>query len=722
MPARKYRFRLDLGTITRVVHPVYKKTASKDYEREANQQFFREALSERITFSRNDYDLIMAQPYAFRFFLYVDRQLSDGSYELEWLRLTFTRSDCKLDADKQTAIVQPLPLDQYYEFMNNVNKEFNLIELGPERVEVDLKLRSVLQIYIQESGLVTNIVNGNSWTQPFDRFAIQGPTDLTNTFNFAFAGAYDYIPGASGAALVPDVSGLYKDGTRVDGVYEQDVDASQAVIRRVSDQVIVYRATSNETNFPLHTNPTITYASETSDSVCAIFNAGFYARIVTTADQVDGQNTVDMADLDPAPVGPRFNKVIGVDLGNSLGDNGGAADDMFVFHDGNSATSSGFGRFASSAANFGGLYFTKPSLPGGGTGDLYPLAQNEWTGFSLWFYYQPAFLAIQEASDEDYTIRHCYKLAEVMRVMLEVTAPNVTHSELPEFSDFLYGPSNPIKTQFTYPIITPTSNFTKSDYNREAQRAMIRWSDILAFFRDFYQAFIFIDDNKLKVEHLDFYERGKTYVGTNVGTDTTTLINPRTTKPWSHKNNKWEYDKGEMPEQITPGWANQSSDLFRGFPIDIIDEAVQLGNLDERIIGKFSSDVDFMHAAGDQVSPDGFVFLECLFVSDRYTVPIVDLVYQGQVRSLQNGYASFYYAHDKYWRHGLPSQNVILNGVQISASSVKKNRMQNSIFPNADGQDPMELVNTALGEGRITKLSINLSSGVGRSTLKHDTE
>ena len=88
---------------------------------------------------------------------------------------------------------------------------------------------------------------------------------------------------------------------------------------------------------------------------------------------------------------------------------------------------------------------------------------------------------------------------------------------------------------------------------------------------------------------------------------------------------------------------------------------------------------------------------------------------------LQNGLAAFVYL-ENFYLYDLPAKYYSIDGVQGTALGIKKNKTQTLKFPCYRDPDLVKLIKTYLGNGKIGKLSINLSSRSGEVTLKYDTE
>lgn len=94
--------------------------------------------------------------------------------------------------------------------------------------------------------------------------------------------------------------------------------------------------------------------------------------------------------------------------------------------------------------------------------------------------------------------------------------------------------------------------------------------------------------------------------------------------------------------------------------------------------------------------------------------------------NLQNGRLAFSYLR-RYYLYDMPCYPYRIGDSQLPerAIGIAKNKVQDVLFPCPTGYggfDPESLVRTGLGNGRIRKLSINLSSRMIQATLEYDTE
>ena len=80
------------------------------------------------------------------------------------------------------------------------------------------------------------------------------------------------------------------------------------------------------------------------------------------------------------------------------------------------------------------------------------------------------------------------------------------------------------------------------------------------------------------------------------------------------------------------------------------------------------------------------------------------------------------YAHRQYWRYNLPAPNIKLNFEDDVALSVERNKIQDIDFPFDKDFDPMQLVKTELGNGKVKEMTADLLNNSIKMVLHHGTE
>ena len=76
----------------------------------------------------------------------------------------------------------------------------------------------------------------------------------------------------------------------------------------------------------------------------------------------------------------------------------------------------------------------------------------------------------------------------------------------------------------------------------------------------------------------------------------------------------------------------------------------------------------------------------------------------------------------KYYRYDMPARNYTIEGEAFTALGIKKRKKQSLKFPLLNDPNLQQLIRTNLGNGKIEKLSINLSSRGADADLSYDTE
>ena len=129
--------------------------------------------------------------------------------------------------------------------------------------------------------------------------------------------------------------------------------------------------------------------------------------------------------------------------------------------------------------------------------------------------------------------------------------------------------------------------------------------------RDCFRCYWFIDDqNRFRVEHIQYFRNGGSYSGSPVvGIDLTTQEVTRSGKKWAFARDQFKFDKPAMAARYQFGWMDDVTQLFDGFPIDIISKYVNPDNIEQIDISRFTSDIDYILLNPSAVSKDGFVLL-----------------------------------------------------------------------------------------------------------------
>ena len=616
----KYKFSLIVGEIEKQVFPNYKDDISKDYKLESNQRFYRADLSGKMTFQNSDFDYINSQPFETEFVFVIYKSNDNGVTWFEYWRGKFTKTDCKFDVDNKTCEVQPELLDDYVEVLAGLEKEYNLIKLAPEITPILIQRRPLIQIYIPGDSVVSCFLGGDYWEQ--DANNIYDINALVDVYHFSLCnklrevnlvvygtpllanGLYFgslakttgygslYTSNSNGYKLIFD-SFTYDDGNG--GTYSRD---ECRLIRLIDDGIVFMAITPTDENAEFQ----MTAYSGTGYAVAEMTTYSVYARYLLDVDIIKGMTTYDIPTNDIVENNRNYRKTIGYAI--------------------NVAYISG--NYSNIPTEWGlainGLYYKQPYSIYGQT--YFPIARSTWRYTSIWFgfYYLDEYLEIE--GRKTYQIRDNYPLSSVISVLLNEFAPGITHEPTADYSQFLYGTNNPITYGQFRLFITQKTNVTAGDYDRPAQKAPITLNDVFKMLRDCFRCYWYIDDGKLKIEHIEFFRNGGSYSGgQQIGIDLTTAENIRNGKKWGFNTSQYDFDKIDLAERYQFEWMDDVTQAFEGFPIEVLSKYVTAGKIENVSISNFTSDIDYMILNPSAISEDGFalfaaVVADALFDTD----------------------------------------------------------------------------------------------------------
>jgi len=610
----KYRFFIYLNDDDdnkRVVNPNYKSDLSKDYDLENNQKFYRTKLSGKISFLRDDYDYIMAQPFETQYNILIERSDDWGlTWGYEFLG-KFFKTDCNVEEDDKKLIVQPDPVDDYTEVLAGLDKEYNLITLAPVIDPLIVQKRPLIQVYIPGDNVVSCFLGGNSWEQ--DANATTDEMALVDNFHFALCNLLKEINLTINGTPVA-ATGLYTgrmsistDGTLMTGqlrtsnpdYYLEVTQVKSGLswitfgsffcnLRRTSDNVSLFAfSTSTPGSFDDFDFTMTAENGATGTALCEMKTYRIYARYLLDVETIQGLNTYPLPGDDIVGYNRNYHRAIGY-----------AIDVAFISQN-FSLEPTEWGR----ADNL--RYYLPPYSIFGQA--FYPIARSTWRYASLWFSFDLFDNFIEVDGRKRYLLRDTYPIYSVINILLKQFSPNITHEETEACSQFLYASQNPITYQKFKLSITPKSNVLTGAYTQPAQKAPATLGQVLNMLRDTYRCYWHLENGKLRIEHVSWYENGGSYSGGDVvGIDLTTMINIRNGKSWAFNSSAYSWDKVDMPERYQFGWMDDVTLAFEGLPIQVVSKYVTPGKIEEINVSMFTSDVDMMLLNPDDMSKDGF--------------------------------------------------------------------------------------------------------------------
>lgn len=605
-----YKFQLSAGSATQQAFPIYKDDLAKDFNKESNQEFFRAKLSGNLTFESEDYTFIVSQVFDTQFVLEIFISYNAGQSWTSYWRGTFWKTDCEFDDDAKTVIVQPTIWDQYNDVLAGLDKEYNLIELAPEIVPVKADKRPMVQVYVPGQSVVGCFLSGMWWEQEAEPESDE--TKLVNDFHFSLNKVMTVadVSGSMSPQLPNLFSKVFPGNERFNpqtmGTQEFPSTNYKLIytfsggshyswgIMRLSDNVILwnYEVTNQyPPGLPVRItlNP-VSGTGATGNVTLYVHDLPVYSRFVCDTQTINSLETYPIPADDIVENNRNYTRVIGYYF-----------PDTIYFSTRLTSTPNQWGLYQP------GQYYQPPYLywlP-----ELFPVARNAWSLVSIWFTFSAFDWIVEQSGRQPFTIRHAYPIASVISVLLAKIAPGITHDATTDYSQFLYG-TNLIGITQTL-LITPKSNIVTAGYDQPAQKAPITLKNVLDMLRDCFRCYWFIDEqNRFRVEHIQYFRNGGSYSGSPVvGIDLTAQEVTRSGKKWAFARNQYKFDKPAMAARYQFGWMDDVTQLFEGFPIDIISKYVNPDNIEQIDVSKFTSDIDYILLNPGEISKDGFVLL-----------------------------------------------------------------------------------------------------------------
>lgn len=726
----KYKFYISKNNGDKVeVRPHYKEL-NKKYAKESGQEFFRISLDGKINLFGSDYEIINQSSIEDQLIFIVDKYNNTSKKWVEYYRGEFSKTDCKFDHDKKKCELKTTAVDGYTEVMNKYENTYDFIKLAPEISKINLHKRSLMQVYISGANSISNFFGGIYWEDDVNE-AIDDYDTLVNKYYFSYikAGNEFYVRGAG----ISDVNGVYAgtngywscwNGYTCYMGTDTPMTKAYIYIKRNSDGAVLYRSVkqwmfTNAGNCYIgRENIEMVNVSNPSDkfTIESPFLYHIYQRLLCDVDTISDsegvKNTYNLPSDDFVTDNRNYKKCIGL--------NGG----LFF------CTSRTVTEPTKYGLNDYGKYFTDEFIPASaGIGRPLPISKNSWANASLWYVYDSYYEYFEKRLRKQYTLKDSYSIGAAIKAILKKIDPNITHEPTSEYSQFLYGSSNPLGMERFYVYITQKTNILKGDYDRPAQKAEASLEELMKMLRDCFRCYWYIEDNKFKIEHIYFFMNGGSYSGkSNYQLDFTKLTDQFNKKLSSYFQSEIEYDKSDLNQRYEFVWMDDVTDLFGGNTIDVKSNYIQKDKTEEINIGQFSSDVDYMLFNPSNFSEDGFALLCPVKNGSTLELPIITvngLVDENKdiyTAVAQNWYASWIYLQNFYlW--DMPAYSIESNVLNyLYARDIKKCMKHTIEFPTEEDPDELELIKTAFGNGKIDEISIGLDTRIAKVNLLYRPE
>lgn len=733
-----YKFILTNGVLTHNANPIWKSDMAKEWAFEQNQMFRRASLTDSLVFLNADYDWIMAQGFEAKIYVTLMVSWNDDGTFVEYWRGAFHKTDCTISLDDKRIKVKPEVEDKYNKILAGLDREYDLMKLVPANQPVQMQRRPLFQVYALGENVVSCFLGGMAWEQDV---VSNDMTDeqLQNDCHFGHCAdiiqvSFENAP----VGLTSGFFGMWDHGT-MEGEWD-DFASDLGTYRMTYFQEVHYNGGSTRdciNGLRIYTMGGSVILWEFSQ---ANTQASPYTDVVfdpipdtfTMAAQLGGISDLSASWTGTAVyarwlLGRQFENSSEIPAGDLVVNNRNYRYCYpYWYKDSIRMTN----RFTSDVTKWGirpdGYYYLKPVLTYDEsllTRGMYPIARSTWKYASIWLDWSESLAYTEGQLRADMTLRDAYTLEAVISVLLAEIDSSLSFAGTSTYSRFLYG-SNPLTNYWGRLVMTPKSNILKAEYTQPAQTAPVTLGEVLAMLQKACGCYWYIDSsNRLRIEHVSYFKNGMAYSGTPaVGLDVTGLYESRHGHSWALGTGEYSFDKMQMPQRYEYSWMDDTSDPFKGEPIEVVSTFVQEGNIEDITIAKFNSDIDYCMLNPSDVSEDGFALMCCVVSGGVYSLPYETRILGEYEVTIQNYMLAMYNLQPWFLISDMPSWNIKVNGVAAVAKGIQRMKKQQLKVPvgESDG-DLMQLVRTTVGDGEVERMTVNLTSRMAKYQLRFET-
>lgn len=713
-----YKFSLSVAGTSEAAYPLYDNSLAKEYEKESQQVFFRQKLTGELTFTGHDYDRIVAAAFDAQFIVTVYISQDAGqTWTTYWIG-QFWKTNCTFDADDKQVTVTPEVKDQYINVLNALDKEFNLPDLAPSVVSCWADKRPVVQLYWAGDSVVYCLLPGMQWTEDCAivsaRDEVGGTNKLTGYYHFAALNAHRTVritgnisPNLTGdytgaiPTADPPVFAYYRGSNTIQLLSMSDGEGGYTFYYRLwQGETLMFQKQSAAIIMEGDLEP-VAGSGATGTAHMVITDGGdMFARIVTDAASIFGNDTFDLPEDDMVGGIRKHSHVYPYPYPSRV-----YTSQQY------SATPTKWGMYQND------LYYLPP-----GSGNYLPIFRNHWDAASIWFMFAAADDALLAECTTAFRLYLTYAVVQVVKNLLAQIDASITFDPTTD-SLFLTAATNPVTRTANHGLLmTPKSYLVAGTFSSPALNANITLGQVLAMLRDCYRCYWYIDaSNHFHIEHIKYFMNGLSYDDEpSIGTYLTRQTCARNGKRLDYGQWKFKYDKPAMTARYTFSWMDAVTQLFEGYPIEVVSGYVDKSKTENIAISHFTSDFDFLLLSGSGASRDGFALLTVSYNSQMGYYEVAYYTPSGGA-PLQNGYVAFCYLQT-FYAYDMPARNYTIDGAAKVALGMKKLKLQEVEFPAHQDPNTLELIQTQVGNGIIEKMSVNLCSRNVTATLAYDTE
>lgn len=710
-----------IGVIQSVhaITPYYKKLEKK-IAKDSGQEYYRESLSGQLKLVGKDFDIIYSASLDDTFNLLV--YLKDDIF----FRGNFSKIDCKLDFAKKICEPKIKTMDAYENILEHYDDKYDLVKMKLPLNPIECTKRAFMQIYCLGANAVTNVFNGQTWEADV-RVPVESIDDVTKAgFSELKYLREIYIEGAP----LSEVNGIYTKHRA-----EQETDNEHVIITRYRWYKVVEGVQTHYIElahsyaegqlsagvYRVSDGKMLYYVSGIKDVPIEMFNTKSNLTGLAFTSELNGRFTI-RKDISYDIYGRIVHNH--ADIGKALDSNDFAMSNVSYkrvsplegYVPAVSQASDSTAESTIYGINDYSEYFTPEFLPSPSSGTKYaPIIRSSWVNTSIWLTYNPeVFTGIEHYYSTKFYLRDCFSIGHVIKGLLNKMGSNVTHEASAAYSSFLYADKQPLPGIDRFHVyITQKSNAVRGTYDQAAQKAEISLKSIMEMLRDCFRCYWYIDNGKLKIEHVSFFKNGLSYSPANSYTDLTLFTEGFNSKPILYGQSELEYDTSELLREYNFAYADESQIPFSGVKLEV--DALYVSKAENINAGEFSADLDYMQISADSASQDGFALLCPKYVKPGYET-LVDMALTDDSGhpynvTVQNGYASWAYLA-KLYAFDMPGEHAKSNVLEsFKVKGVKDNLLQTITVPAIQGLTPYSAVKTSLGIARIKGVNEHLESG-----------
>ncbi|MDR2083712.1 MAG: hypothetical protein LBP67_01790 [Bacteroidales bacterium] len=691
--------------------------ASKSVTKEDGYYFFREKLNGTFTLFKNDLRTLNNFDIDEEIILLCYISYNRLSWEL-YAKGKFYYTDCWFNQDDLNVSFSVREFDKYSQFLTDIDREFNLIELAPAAKRISYDKRPCLQIYGQGDSSLGCFIGGTYWEQSCG--VVTNESELSNKYRFSFAG---WIWNCNVTSPREEFNGVYI--MRRENYNEQQIE--DVTFYKYDDPTKVFKGEYNDNGGvnPFWTyafydngeeNPALEILSIGGDfpydvyfpnnqiAVTGFYDMKLWARwFLGDIDNFDGQTTFPIPDEDITDNNLNYSKVVR------------ALNVPVYINDQYTTHPTQYGLRKDSQVDY---YLPPPNTDK----NFIPIGRNSWGDISAWYSFSDYDWQLEVSGRENHELRDSYSFADSINVILQKLGTGITHEATPDYSMVLYS-SLSLFPNVGHLFLTQNTNILHGEYTQPAQKLNITLRKLLDTVCNAYNLSWWIDEqNRLRIEHVYFFRNGFSYTPPETIFDLTALKCPPHGKSWAFGLNKCKYDLSNISAQIVLKLQDKQSKVFEGYPIEILAAYAKDGAITNLSI-ECDTDIDFALVSPEDINKDGFTLFACDKNGDDYSVRYVTLNDGTKDKLvLQNGTLSIYFLAANYHKFDKPSRKLLINNEEVETIGISKNKTQEVRFPSIKDLDTTVLIKTEMGIGQIDGYTISLNTRYVRGNLKYETE